>query len=239
MEQKAPPRRQTLSVVIPVYNEAATVDTLLTQVFAARLPEGFEREVIVVDDASTDATPDILSRWKGKVRYVRHPENRGKGASVKTGFRSVTGDIVVIQDADLEYDPQDLQRMLTPILAGHADVVYGSRFVGDAPHRVLYFWHYFGNRLITHASNMFTNLNLSDMETCYKMFTRAVVDDIKEKLVSRRFGIEPELTARVKHHRVYEVGISYRGRTYQEGKKIRWTDGVAVLWHIVRFNLFP
>lgn len=230
---------KVLSVVIPAYNEERTLEIALAKVFAAPLPGTILREVIVVDDASLDATATLLEGWKGKVKVIRHTVNLGKGASVKDGLASASGDVVVIQDADLEYDPKDWNLMLSPILEGDADVVFGSRFISAAPHRVLYFWHYFGNRVITAFSNMFTNLNLTDMETCYKMFTREVSDDIKGKLVSRRFGIEPELTARVKRYRVYEVGISYRGRTYQEGKKINWKDGIAAFWHIIRFNLLP
>lgn len=193
----------------------------------------------MVDDGSDEATKEVLSRWRDTIILVRHEINRGKGASVRDALKASSGDIVVIQDADLEYNPSDWSAMLAPILSGGADVVYGSRFVSHLPHRVLYFWHYVGNRVLTSISNMFTNLNLTDMETCYKMFTRNVVDDIKDRLVSERFGIEPEITARIKRYRVYEVGISYHGRTYAEGKKIHWRDGVAAFWHIIRFNLFP
>ncbi len=210
----------------------------MQRVFSTPLPDGFGREVIVVDDASNDATPAIISGWMQRVVGMRHVENQGKGTSVRDGLKLATGDVVVIQDADLEYDPRDWSAMLSPILEGTADVVFGSRFISAAPHRVLYFWHYFGNRLLTTVSNMFTNLNLTDMETGYKMFSRMVVDAIKEKLVSTRFGIEPEITARIKSYRVYEVGISYHGRTYKQGKKIGWRDGIAAFWHIVRFNIF-
>ena len=238
MEQKAGKTRRTLSIVIPTYNEGRTLDALLQNVSSAPLPDGFVSEIIVVDDGSTDHTSAVLDGWKGKVITLHHQKNLGKGAAITAGFKRSTGDVVVIQDADLEYNPKDWNLMLAPILEGSADAVFGSRFISAAPHRVLYFWHYLGNRVITAVSNMFTNLNLTDMETCYKMFTRRVIDDIKEKLVSRRFGIEPELTARVKRYRVYEVGISYHGRTYREGKKINWRDGIAAFWHIVRFNVF-
>jgi glycosyltransferase involved in cell wall biosynthesis len=235
MEKK---RKYILSVLIPVYNESDTIGTVIDTVLKVDLPPLFEREIIVVNDASTDDTEAVLNKYLNKIVYRKHSHNKGKGAALRTAFLLAKGDIVVIQDADLEYSPTDWKHMLVPIIDGHADVVYGSRFIGDAPHRVLYFWHYFGNRVITFFSNIFTNLNLTDMETCYKMMTRNVVDSIKGKLVSSRFGIEPEITARVKKFRVYEVGISYRGRTYEEGKKINWRDGLAVFWHIIRFNLF-
>lgn len=227
-----------LSIIIPAYNEKKTIQDLLSAVAGVSLP-GIEKEVIVVDDGSTDGTRDILRGTKG-IKVVLHERNQGKGGAIKTGFQQATGDIVIIQDADLEYDPNEYGKLLRPILLGRADVVYGSRFVGGDPHRVLYAIHYLANRFLTFLSNLFTGLNLTDMETCYKVFSREVVDSFKDKLRSKKFGIEPELTARVAkgRWRVYEVGISYYGRTYNEGKKINWKDGVAAIWHIIRFNLF-
>lgn len=233
-----------LSVIIPAYNEKRTIKELISRVHAVVLP-GVEKEILVVDDGSTDGTRDLLKNIKG-IRFIFHKENQGKGGAIKTGFQNATGDIFLIQDADLEYDPSDYGKLLAPILSGHADVVYGSRFIGGDPHRVLYVWHYLANKFLTALSNIFTGLNLSDMETCYKAFRRETVDSFKDKLASKKFGIEPELTAYVakgRRHsgsrwRVYEVGISYYGRTYEEGKKINWKDGLAAVWHIVRFNLF-
>ncbi len=227
-----------LSIVIPAYNEKDTIKDLLFAVEGASLP-GIEKEIIVVDDGSTDGTRDILREARG-IKVILHERNQGKGGAIKTGFKQATGDIVIVQDADLEYDPNEYERLLKPILSGRADVVYGSRFVGSDPHRVLYAVHYLANRFLTLLSNLFTGLNLTDMETCYKVFSREVTDSFKDKLQSKKFGIEPELTARVAKGkwRVYEVGISYYGRTYNEGKKINWKDGLAAIWHIVRFNLF-
>jgi glycosyltransferase involved in cell wall biosynthesis len=195
-------------------------------------------EVIVVDDGSSDGTRDLLPKLEGTLidKLVMHERNAGKGAALRTGFRHATGDVVVVQDADLEYDPRELPMLLKPILSGRADAVYGSRFLGG-PHRVLFFWHYLGNRFLTTLSNMLTDLNLSDMETCYKMFRREALAGVE--LRSDRFGIEPELTARMARRgaRIYEVPISYRGRTYAEGKKIGWRDGLAAIWAILRYNL--
>lgn len=229
-----------LSVVIPAYNEEKTIESILAAVDRVALPGAMTKEVIVVDDCSSDRTNSILQGLKSRydLKILRHETNKGKGASVRDGLKISTGDVVVIQDADMEYDPSEYPLLLESILAGNADVVYGSRFISDRPHRVLYFWHSMGNKLLTAFSNIFTDLNITDMETCYKMFTRKVVDDIKDKLVSERFGIEPEITARVKRYRIYEVGISYRGRTYAEGKKIGWKDGFSAIWCIIRFNIF-
>ena len=227
-----------LSIIIPAYNERNTLKEILRRVEKVKLIGGLDKEIIIVDDASVDGTAEIINSLAGSYIVITHNSNQGKGASVIDGFKRSTGDIVVIQDADLEYNPENLNDLLNPILDGRADVVYGSRFVTNQPHRAIYFWHYLGNIFITFLSNLFTNLNLTDMETCYKMFTRKVIDDIAPKLKSRRFGIEPEITARVKKYRVYEVGISYSGRTYKEGKKISWTDGVRAIWQIIYFNIF-
>jgi len=223
---------QRLSVVIPVYNEKATILDIIERVRAT----GLVHEIVVVDDGSTDGTRDVLAPLTlPDVRVITHEKNAGKGAALKTGFAAVTGDIVVIQDADLEYDPREYPILMAPIVEGRADVVYGTRFAGGA-HRVLYFWHYLGNRLLTLLSNMLTNLNLTDMETCYKVFKADVIKKIDIK--SKRFGVEPELTAKVARLRcrIYEVPISYHGRDYSEGKKIGWRDGMAALWHILKFH---
>lgn len=229
-----------VSIVIPCYNERATVEELLRRVLEAPLPDGVEREVLIVDDASTDGTRELLRTLAGRegaqFRLLEQSRNQGKGAALRRGFAEAQGEIVLIQDADLEYDPQEYAKLLEPILAGDADVVYGSRFLGG-PHRVLFFWHALGNWFLTTVSNMFTNLNLSDMETCYKVFKRSVLDGVP--LRSNRFGIEPELTAKFARRkaRIYEVPISYHGRTYAEGKKIGWKDGFSALWAILRYNL--
>jgi glycosyltransferase involved in cell wall biosynthesis len=225
-----------ISVVIPCYNEVATIEAILD---AVRASEIRDKEILVVDDASTDGTRDKLRSLDGDngVRVIYHERNQGKGAALRTGFRAATGDVVIVQDADLEYDPQEYPKLLAPIRAGKADVVYGSRFAGGESHRVLYFWHYAANKFLTLFSNMFTNLNLTDMETCYKAFRREVIQ--KVDLREERFGFEPEVTAKVARMgcRIYEVGISYSGRTYAEGKKIGWRDGVRALWCVVRYNV--
>ena len=225
-----------LSVVVPCYNEAATIERLLETVRAAPWPE---MEIIVVDDCSTDGSRELLQgRLRGLVDHlVVHEVNRGKGAALRSGIRAATGGAVIIQDADLEYDPAEYPRLLAPIVDGRADVVYGSRFMGGAPHRVLYFWHSVGNGFLTVLSNMFTNLNLTDMETCYKAFRREVIQSIE--IEEDRFGFEPEITAKVARRglRVYEVGISYHGRTYAEGKKIGYQDGFRAIYCILKYNL--
>lgn len=238
---------KTLSVVVPVFNEAQTVCMLLDRLAGAPYPEGLERtEIVVIDDGSSDGTWDQLSSYSLPPRddefpmtiaLHQHPKNRGKGAALRTGFAEASGDILLIQDADLEYSPDDYPALLGPIIDDLADVVYGSRFLGG-PHRVLFFWHYLGNKVLTLLSNMFTDLNLTDMETCYKAFTREVYEGLE--LVSDRFGIEPEFTAKVAQLgcRIYEIPIAYHGRTYQEGKKIGWKDGVSAIWCILRFNLW-
>ena len=224
-----------LSVVIPVYNEIATVETLVKRVQEVPI----EKEIIIVDDGSTDGTRDKLDSFEDgdSVRVLKHEHNRGKGAALRTGFAAARRDIVIVQDADLEYDPREYPRLIQPILDGKADVVYGSRFVGGDSHRVLYFWHSVGNRGLTVLSNMFTNFNLTDMETCYKVFRREVLQ--RFTIEEDRFGFEPEVTAKLaklRGIRIYEVGISYAGRTYQEGKKISWQDGLQALWCIIKYN---
>ena len=229
--------KPTLSVVIPVYNEVEFVETLVQKVLAA-VPE-IEKEILLVDDGSTDGTRDLLKKMEDlpRIRVKLHEKNQGKGAALRTGFDMAQGEIVVIQDADLEYDPKDYPRLLAPILEGKADVVYGSRFSGET-HRVLFFWHYVGNRLLTTLSNMFTNLNLTDMETCYKAFRTEILKSVRFR--SNRFAFEPEFTAKMARggYRIYETSISYHGRDYSEGKKITWVDGVKALGAIVWFRFF-
>jgi glycosyltransferase involved in cell wall biosynthesis len=226
-----------LSVVIPCYNEAATIEGIIAAVQAS---SWVDKEIIVVDDCSTDGTRERLAGdLRGRFDYLElHDANRGKGAALRTGIRRATGDIVIVQDADLEYDPQQYQRLLAPIVEGRADVVFGSRFMGGEPHRVLYFWHRMGNGLLTLLSNMLTNLNLTDMETCYKAFRRDIIQGIE--IEEDRFGFEPEVTAKVARLgvRIYEVGISYYGRTYAEGKKIGYRDGLRAIYCIFKYNLF-
>ena len=225
-----------ISIVIPCFNEANTIEYLVQAVLSAPLTN---REIIIVDDYSTDGTREILrTKIDGLVdKIIYHESNQGKGAALRTGFSSVTGEVVIIQDADLEYNPQEYPELLKPILDGKADVVYGSRFQGGQAHRVIYFWHYKGNQFLTLLSNMFTNLNLTDMETCYKVFRFDILKKIK--IQENRFGFEPEITAKIAQLgcRIYEVGISYSGRTYDEGKKISWKDGLRATWCILKYNL--
>ncbi len=234
--EELPWARVRLTVVIPVYNEVGTVEALLRRVREVPL----QLEVIVVDDGSTDGTRDILPGLEGTLidRLVMHEKNAGKGAALRTGFPHATGDVVVVQDADMEYDPHELPLLLRPILSGKADAVYGSRFLGG-PHRVLFFWHSVGNRVLTLMSNMLTDVNLTDMETCYKMVRRELLQSLP--LSANRFGIEPELTARLAQAgaRIYELPISYDGRSYAEGKKIGWKDGVSAFWCILKYNVLP
>ncbi len=233
---------EKLSVIIPCYNEESFISSVIEKVLKA--PRGFtiEKEIIVIDDASTDNSPAVLETLRNvhnNIIFLRHEKNAGKGACIKTGLSKATGTIVVIQDADLEYDPNDYQKLLQPILDGHADVVYGSRFAGSGPHRVLFYFHTIGNKFLTRLSNLFTQLNLTDMETGYKMFRIEILRQIS--LREKRFGFEPEVTAkisRIKNIRIYETGIAYYGRTYNDGKKINWKDGFKAMYCIIKYNLF-
>ena len=234
----------TLSIIIPAYNEAKTIPAILDRIYAVRLINNLQKEVILVNDCSTDRTEEVLLNYKARhpemtLQYFKHAENLGKGAAIHTGIKKATGEFLIIQDADLEYDPEEYNELLKPVLKGAADVVYGSRFLGGNPHRILFYWHSIGNKVLTRLSNMFTNLNLTDMETGYKLCKTQIIRNIELK--EKRFGFEPEVTAklaRIPEIRIYEVGISYYGRTYQDGKKIGWKDGIHAIYCILKYNLF-
>lgn len=233
-----------LSVIIPAYNEQATIYNLLSRVSAVELIGGIEKELVVVNDCSKDGTEAEVERFRAEnpritINYQNHESNRGKGAALRTGILACTGDLLIVQDADLEYDPREINLLLQPVIDGFADVVYGSRFVGGKPHRVLFFFHTIGNRFLTFLSNLLTNINISDMETCYKLFRSDIIKNIRLK--ENRFGFEAEVTAkisRIPNIRIYEAGISYYGRTYAEGKKINWKDGFRAIYCIIKYNIF-
>jgi len=233
-----------ISIIVPAYNEEATISIVIEKLLNLTFINNIKKEIIIVNDCSIDHTEnliqDIIKLNQGvEIVYFKHEKNSGKGAAIHTGIKNATGDYLIIQDADLEYDPNEINKLLKPVIDGYADVVYGSRFIGGSPHRILFFWHTIGNKFLTFLSNLFTNLNLTDMETCYKLFNTSIIKNIQ--LNEKRFGFEPEITtkiARIKNIRIYEVGISYYGRTYAEGKKINWKDGFRAIYCIIRYNLF-
>jgi len=233
-----------ISIIVPAFNEESTISIIVDKLLNLYLVNNIKKEIIIVNDCSTDNTEHLIhniiqSNPLAEIIYIKQEKNLGKGAAIHSGIKNATGDYLIIQDADLEYDPSEINKLLKPILDGHADVVYGSRFIGGAPHRILFFWHTIGNKFLTFLSNFFTNLNLTDMETCYKLFKTSIIKPISLK--EKRFGFEPEITskiAKIKGIRIYEVGISYYGRTYLEGKKINWKDGFKAIYCIIRYNLF-
>lgn len=233
-----------ISIIVPAFNEESTITIIADKLLNLYLVNNIKKEIIIVNDCSTDNTDNLIqniikSNPTAEIKYIKHEKNAGKGAAIHSGIKNATGDYLIIQDADLEYDPSEMNKLLKPVLDGYADVVYGSRFIGGAPHRILFFWHTIGNKFLTFLSNFFTNLNLTDMETCYKLFKTSIIKTIS--LQEKRFGFEPEITskiAKIKGIRIYEVGISYYGRTYLEGKKINWKDGFKAIYCIIRYNLF-